>query len=130
VVRGLGHRDLGAILDAVGRARALPLEQLPAVMDREQDRPQVAWVTNVLNAVLGDLCVRRELAPNLVATSTDVRLLVRAALAGAPLPEESMLARGWRAAHMLPELLAVLEGRRSLRIADLRADAPFDYGDV
>jgi ribonuclease D len=130
VVRGLGHRDLGAILDAVGRARAVPPEQLPAVIDREQDRPHVAWVTNVLNAVLGDLCVRRELAANLVATTTDVRLLVRAALAGAPLPEESILTGGWRAAHLLPELLAVLEGRRSLRIADVRADAPFDYGDV
>jgi ribonuclease D len=129
VVRGLAHRDLGAILDAVARARALTPDQLPAAVDREQDPPQVAWVTNVLNAVLGDLCARRDLAANLVASGNDVRLLVRATLARAPLPEESLLTHGWRAAHILPDLTAVLQGRRSLRIADLHADAPFDYGE-
>ena len=130
VVRGLGHRDLGAILDAVARARALPPEQLPAAVDRDQDPPQVAWVTNVLNAVLGDLCARRELAANLVASTSDVRLLVRAARARAPLPEESSLTHGWRAAHVLPDLLAVLEGKRSLRIADLRGETLFDYQEL
>ena len=129
VVRGLGHRDLGAILEVVARARALAPEQLPVAVDRDQDPPQVAWITNVLNAVLGDLCARRELAANLVASSADVRLLVRARLAHAPLPEDSILTRGWRAAHILPDLMAILEGRRFLRIADLRAAAPFAYGE-
>ena len=129
VVRGLAHRDLGAILEAVARARALPPDQLPAAIDREQDPPQLIWLANVLNAVLGDLCNRRELAANLVASNNDVRLLVRAVLARTPLPEDSILTHGWRAAHVLPDLLAVLEGRRSLRIADLRADAPFAYGE-
>ncbi len=86
-------------------------------------------MTNVLNAVLADLCTRRGLAVNLVASTSDVRLLVRAAMARAPLPEDSALTHGWRAAHVLPDLLAVLEGRRSLRFGDLRADAPFDYSE-
>ncbi|NKB16264.1 MAG: hypothetical protein HC774_04305 [Sphingomonadales bacterium] len=38
-------------------------------------------------------------------------------MAGEPLPELS-LTEGWRAQHVLPELLSVLEGRRLVRIAD------------
>ena len=129
VVRGLPRRDLDAILQTVAEARGLPLEQCPPVCGREQDPPQVALVTNVLMAVLGDVCVRRSLAPNLVASTNDVKLLVRARLAGQALPSESLLTSGWRCAHILPDLLAVLEGRRLLRIADIMADAPFDYTD-
>jgi ribonuclease D len=130
VVRGLPRRDLEAILKAVERARALPLDQCPAVAEREQDPNQVGFVANVLQAVLGDLCARRHLAANLVASGQDVKLLVRARLQGGPLPAESLLTRGWRAEHILPDLLAVLDGRRSVRIADVRADAPFALEDV
>ena len=48
-------------------------------------------------------------------------------LAGAPFPSESLLTQGWRARHILPDLLAVLDGQRPLRIADLEKDAPFTY---
>jgi ribonuclease D len=129
VVRGLARRDLAAIFRVVQEARALPPEECPAPAGREQDPPQVALVTNVLNAVLGDLAARWRLAPNLVASSNDVRLLVRARLAGEPPPAESALTRGWRAAHVLPELLAFLDGRRLLRVADVRAEAPFEFAD-
>lgn len=129
VVRGLPRRDLDAILQTVAEARRLPIEDCPAVHGRELDPPQVGLVANVLTAVLGDLCARRSLAPNLVASTNDVKLLVRARLAAQPLPSESLLTSGWRRAHILPDLLAVLEGRRLLRIADVSADAPFDYTD-
>jgi len=133
VIRGLPRRDLDAILQTVVRARALPLDQCPALAEREQDPPQVGLVSNVLLAVLGDLCARRQLAPNLVATNQDVKLLVRARMqtagAGDWLPHESLLTHGWRSGFVLPELLAVLEGRRSLRIADPAAEAPFELED-
>jgi ribonuclease D len=129
-IRGLPRRDLPAILGAVERGRALPSEQCPRAAERDQDPAQVGLVANVLQAVLGDLCARRDLAPGLVATSSDVKLLVRARMQGAPLPAESLLTQGWRAAHVLPELLAVLEGRRSLRIANVRAESPFVVEDI
>jgi ribonuclease D len=129
VIRGLPRRDLDAILQVVELGRALPLEQCPTMTEREQDPPQVGLVANILSAVLGDLCVRRQLAPNLVATGQDVKLLVRARLQGAPPPAESLLTQGWRGAHILPELLAVLEGRRSLRVADVAAEAPLAFED-
>ncbi len=125
VVRGLPRRDLAAIVEAVQRGRALPPEQWPAAAEREQDPPQVGLVANVLLAVLGDWCARRRLAANLVATSHDVKLLVRARLNGAAPPDESMLTRGWRAEHVLPEVVAVLDGKRRLRVADVRSESPF-----
>jgi ribonuclease D len=127
VVRGLPKRDLEAIVEVVQQARGLPLEECPVPAGREQDPPQLALVSAVVIAVLGDLCARRRLAPNLVANNADVKMLVRARLAGEPLPEESQLTRGWRARHILPDLLAILDGRRALRIADVRAEAPFAY---
>jgi ribonuclease D len=125
VVRGLAKRDTQAILETVERARSLPAEQWPRPAEREQDAPQVPLLVGVVSAVLGHLCSEMRLAPNLVATGQDVRLLVRSQVAGEPLPVEALLCRGWRAAHILPELLAVLQGRRSVRVNDVTAEAPF-----
>jgi ribonuclease D len=130
VIRGLPRRDLSAIVRVVEQARALPLEECPSLADREQDPPHVQWVTSVMMAVLGDLCARWRLAPNLVATNNDIKLLVRSRLQGAPLPRESLLTQGWRGAHVLPELLAVLDGRRSLRIEGPDAASPFAFSEV
>jgi ribonuclease D len=127
VVRGLPKRDLVDIVRTVAEARELPPDQLPRAVDRDQDPPQLQPVTSILNAVLADLCGRRGLAANLVSSTADVKALVKARLAGESLPVESVLTRGWRAAHVLPDLLAVLEGRRWLRVADLRAEAPLGY---
>jgi ribonuclease D len=129
MIRGLPRRDLPAVVEVVRRARELPLEQCPAAADREIDPPQVGWIAAVLSAVLGDLSARWRLAPNLVATVSDIKLLVRSRLQNEPPPAESLLTQGWRGRHVLPELLAVLDGRRSLRIADVKAAAPFEFAD-
>jgi ribonuclease D len=130
VIRGLPRRDLGEILQAVERARQLRSEDCPVPAEREQDPPQVGLVANVLLAVLGDLCARMDLAPNFVAANQDIKSLVRARFACQPLPDSSLLTRGWRAQHILPELLAVLEGRRSIHVVDVAAEAPFGYQEM
>jgi ribonuclease D len=130
VVRGLAKRDLATIVQVVEQGRSVPLEQCPRATEREQDPPQVGLVGNVLLAVLGDLCVRKQLAPNLVCSSNDVKLLVRSRLQKADLPTETLLTQGWRSQYVLPELLGVLDGRRSVRVADVIAEAPFAIEDV
>jgi ribonuclease D len=130
VIRGLPRRDLSAIVQVVEQARALPPDQYPPLTDRDQDPPQLQWVTNVMTAVLGDLCARWRLAPNLVANNSDIKLLVRARRQGVELPADFLLAQGWRGTHILPELLAVLNGRRSLYVADLKAENPFGFRDI
>jgi ribonuclease D len=129
VVRGLPHRDLRAILDVVHQARELPPEQCPKPLDRDQDPPQVTLVGNVLSAVLGDLAIRLGVAGSLIASSQDVKQLVRSKRARTPIPRDCILTQGWRAAHVLPELNAILDGKRLLRVADVRGDAPFAYED-
>jgi ribonuclease D len=131
-VRGLPHRDLQGILEAVHRARQLPIEECPTVTGREQDPPQVALASNVLSAVLGDFCARNRLAPNLVASGNDLKLLIRGQLqnGAAAEPSASALSQGWRGQHVLPTLRAVLDGRQSVRIADLTSESPLAYGAV
>jgi ribonuclease D len=124
VIRGLPHRHLAAIMDVVNRVRALPEEDCPTVAGREQDPPQVPLLTSVLSAVLSDFCARNQLAASLVANSQDVKLLIRSRLQGEDLPATSLLCQGWRSRHVLPQALAVLEGRRTVRVADIRAEAP------
>ena len=51
-------------------------------------------------------------------------------MARQPLPEDSQLTHGWRAGHVLPELLAVLEGKRAVFVRSATAEAPFGFLDV
>jgi ribonuclease D len=126
-VRGLARRHLPQIMQAVAEAKALPLEACPECLEREQDPSQVALIVNVLQAVLADVCVRKQLAPNLVTNTNDIKQLIRSRLTNSPLPEDLLLTQGWRAQHLLPELLAILDGQKALRIANLRAPAPLAY---
>jgi ribonuclease D len=126
VVRGLQHRELDAIMAVVQEARALPLEECPVPAERDQDPAQLGIVSGVLIAVLADTCARLKLAQGLVASNNDVRELVRSRLAGEALPELP-LTGGWRAGHVLPALVDVLEGRTLVRVADVGAEAPLGF---
>ncbi len=128
-VRGVGKKFIPAILRAVETARQLPIEQCPPYVEREQELPQVPLIGNILVAVLGNFCHQAQLAVGFVANQEDLRSLVRSRLSGKPLPERCPLSRGWRREHILPELEAVLEGRRSLRITDIQSETPLAIAD-
>ncbi|MFN4258102.1 MAG: ribonuclease D [Gemmataceae bacterium] len=128
VVRGLARRDLDAILEVVEQTHALPLEQCPTVAERDQDPPQVGLVVGLLQAVLADFCARNRLANNLVANTADVKSLVRSYLQQEELTD-SLLAIGWRRDYVLPHLRAVLEGRRGVRVDNVRQAAPLAFRD-
>ena len=72
VMRGLQKKEFPEIVRVVREARALPADQWPVAVPRENDPPQVALVAGLLNAVLGDFCGRTQLAPGLAAPA-DVR---------------------------------------------------------
>lgn len=124
VIRGLPRRFAPEILEVVEQNRAIPLAECPAVLEREPDPVQLGLITNIVAAVLSNYCARCHLAPNLVAAATDMRHLVRARLQGNAFPEHSLLYQGWRRTHVLPELLAVLEGRATLRVVDVHSEIP------
>ncbi|NBO92394.1 MAG: ribonuclease D [Planctomycetia bacterium] len=125
VIRGLAARDLPDVLQTVEAAYALPLEKCPSPPEREVDFPQLPLITNILIAVLGDYCARHHLAMSLVASTSDIRTLTRAAIMGNAIPEMP-LTQGWRARNVLPELLAVLAGRKQFRLANIRSETPLE----
>ncbi len=129
-VRGLAKKFIPELIDAVEKGHRVPPEDRPYPSERDIDPPQVGWMVNLLGASLADFCVRSQLANNLVATTMDLKLLVRAKMQGTEVPGECSLTRGWRSEFVLPHLQAILDGRRSLRIADPRAAAPLAYDDV
>jgi len=129
-LRGLGRADVNGIFGAVERPRRLPAEQWPAEAERDNDTHAVTLVSSLLNVVLADWCGRHDLTTPLVATSADVRRLVRASSKGEPPPADCGLTVGWRKDHVLPVLLEVLEGRRALRVKSLEGEAPLEYGHV
>lgn len=129
VVRGLAHKHLNEIFAAVERGRALPLEICPEPLERDLDPPQVALAVGLVQAALVDFATKEHVAPNLVASNQDIKSLVRGRMQGDVKTAETLLMRGWRADFVLPHLLAVLEGRRGIRIADLTREAPLEYRD-
>src|SRR5262245_30721277 len=129
VIRGLAHKHLGDIFAAIERGRMVLPDACPAPFEREQDPPQIALAVSLVPAALNDFSLKQHLAPNLVANNQDVKNLVRAFAAGDAHQADTLLTRGWRAEFVLPHLLAILEGRRGVRIADLRREAPLSYDD-
>jgi ribonuclease D len=124
VIRGLPRRWLDEIVGIVGQARGLPLQDCPKQVEIDQDPNQVNWAVHILTAVLGDFCVKHGLSPALVATNSDLKLLARAHYRQEPMPQECLLAQGWRSAHVLHYLDEVLRGQRAVRFGKLRDEAP------
>jgi ribonuclease D len=127
---GLGKRYLNVIWEATVKARSLPPTSWPDLIDRDQDPVQVGLIANVLNAWLGDHCHRQHLASNLVASMGDLKEIIRCQIEKQPLPDSLPLGRGWRREFALAKLLTLLEGKASLRIADVASESPFACDDL
>lgn len=125
VVRGMAKRFVMPMWEAIERARKLPMEALPRVEEREQDRPQVSLIVNLLAAIVNDFCSREKLAIGLTATTSDLKDLVRAKMRNEAVSETNLLMNGWRKDHVLPMLHDVLDGKRTVRIANVNAESPF-----
>lgn len=128
-MRGVPRGEAEAIAAAVRAALALPADAWPDVAERDHDPPHVAALSTFLGVLLADLCGRRHLAANLVATTADLKALVRARQPGGK-PVDTGLATGWRARAIRPYLDAVLDGRVAVRVADPTAAAPLGVRPV
>jgi ribonuclease D len=124
--RGVPRGEIERILDAVRRAKALPLDQCPQPETRDNDPPNIVMLGSLLGVVLADWCARNKLAANLVASGSDLKAVVRSRVYGEPTPTVP-LTRGWRAASILPDLQGVLDGTIAIRIANPSAVAPLEF---
>jgi ribonuclease D len=125
-LRGLPRGEQEAILEAVRRAKSLPPEEFPEIEFRDNDPAHVVLLGSLLSVVLADLCARKRIAANLVASGQDLRAVVRARANGSDLPDVP-LTRGWRSQAILSEILAILDGRHALRIVQPSSNAPLAY---
>src|SRR5262249_2064239 len=94
--RGMARRFVQPMWEAIERARQLAPDQLPNNIEREQDRPQVALIVNLLGAILSDFCAREKLAVSLTCSMNDLRDLVRAKMQNDSASATNPLMAGWR----------------------------------
>lgn len=128
-VRGLPRGQEEAIIEAIQRAKALPLAECPEPETRDNDPPNIVLLGSLLNVVLNDYTGRNRLASNLVASNSDLKAIVRSRADDEPLPDVP-LCRGWRAEHVLPELLALLSGETAIRVANPKAADPLELVEL
>jgi ribonuclease D len=127
--RGVPRNEIGPILEAVRRAKALPVDQCPEPEARDNDPPHVVMLGSLLGVVLADWSTRNKIAANLVASGADLKAVVRSRVYREPAPDVP-LTRGWRAANVLTELQAILDGRHAIRVENPSAVAPLGYVPV
>jgi len=126
-LRGIQKSEMGNLNIAVQGALQIPASQYPEAEKQESDPPQVATLATLLSVVLADVCSRMELAPNLVATMSDLKELVRARLLGRPLPPKSQLGGGWRAEAVRQHLDDVLSGHTLVQVRNPNQASPLSY---
>lgn len=127
--RGVPRGEIDRILEAVKRARALPVEDLPEPEYRDNDPPHVVLLGNLLGVVLADWCARNRVAPGLVASGSDLKAVVRSRVGREPLPEVP-LTRGWRASAVLTALQAVLDGTTAVRVENPASATPLELVEL
>ena len=123
-LRGIPRNEAAAIVEAVRRAQALPQQDWPELAERDHDAPHVLLLAQLLGVVMSEWCGRNEVAASIVATTQDLKNLVRAGQPGGSLPAHFPLAAGWRGRSILPELEAFLRGERSLCVGDVTMRHP------
>ena len=113
-MRGMARRFVQPLWEAIQRARQLSPDELPGHLEREQDRPPVG-----LDRQSARRDPERFLRPRKARRQPDGHhersaRLVRAKMQNEPASETNLLMTGWRKEFVLPILLDVLEGKRSV----------------
>lgn len=112
------------ILRVLDSARQVPEESLPEAASRFEEPPGISTLSGLLSGVLAQCCSLNRIAGSLVANQSDIKHLIRWFLEGRPAHHDPVLLQGWRADLCGRTLLAVLEGRYALRIADPGGEFP------
>lgn len=124
--RGAARSSGPAIVAAVQAALQLPNAELPESWRRD-DPPQVGVLAQLLAVSVSALSAEYGIDPQLLATSADLQDLIRWRLNGKPSDPEPPLLSGWRGEILGQPLRELLEGRRHLRVVNLKAANPLAF---
>ena len=116
-IRGIEPADLATygsdIVDAVNRARKIPVEQRPVVPQQVEDTLETKRLAEALWVAAQAICLGQSVTPALVASQTQVIGLARAIAAGDPLESHAPM-QGWRGVCLGRPLLEFLRGKNEL----------------
>ena len=131
-IRGLDRKlfrgSEGEVVAAVKKAQELPEEKLPN-NERREDPPQVAVVQKLLSVASNGLAAEYDVDPALLATTSDLQNLVRWFLEGEDPSDEPDAIQGWRGEILREPLLGFLEGRRYVRVGNIKKANPLVFED-
>lgn len=127
--RGVARSAGAEIFRAVQTAMALPNDQLPPLFRRD-DPPQVGVLSQLLAVVSNGLAAQHSVDPALLATAADLQELVRWRLGLLGDDSRPAILEGWRGEIMGKPLLDLLEGRRHVRVTDLKSPNPLIVDDL
>ena len=123
--RGNLQKHIGDLTAAIETALALDSNEYPDII-RKNRGPHLTVLTQFLSTALGNLCKSAEIAPNLVATTQDVRdwLAYRFNRQGSQSNGPPLLATGWRADLLGSLMDDLLAGKVALRVEDPEQQQP------
>ena len=128
-IRGLDKRIFRNsevdIVNAVRLAQSLQESELPS-NDRRDDPPQVAVLAKLLSVASNGLAAESDVDPALLATTADLQACVRWFLAPQENPKPAVL-QGWRGEILSEPLLGFLEGRRVVRVGNVKRANPLVF---
>jgi ribonuclease D len=128
-IRGLDSRGLRknehGVLAAVAAGRSLPESELP-VNERRDDPPQVAVLTKLLSVAVANLSAEADVDTALLATTSDIQEIVRWFLDREASPRPEVL-EGWRGEILQESLIGFLEGRKVVRVGNVRRSNPLIF---
>ncbi|MDR3763463.1 MAG: HRDC domain-containing protein [Acidobacteriota bacterium] len=128
-IRGLDSRLLRRneheVIAAVTRAKALPDAELPS-NERREDPPQVAVLTKLLSVAVSNLAAEADVDTALLATTSDIQQIVRWFLDRENQPRPEPLT-GWRGEILEETLIGFLEGRRIVRVGNIKRPNPLVF---
>ncbi len=117
------------LLRRIAKAQQIPGDQLPLHIDNPntQQNQDEQVIGKLLGIALANRCAEMNVAQTLVGTSADLRHLVRYHVYKEPSEEKPRLMAGWRAEVCGDLLTDVLDGKISMRVADLKSDHPLHF---
>jgi ribonuclease D len=128
-IRGLDSRLLRKaeqdVVDAVALARSIPESDLPS-NERRDDPPQVAVLTKLLSVAVGNLAAEAEVDTALLATTSDIQEFVRWFLSQDSVARPEVL-DGWRGEILQESLIGFLEGKKVVRVGNVRRPNPLVF---
>jgi len=129
-LRGMERGDIKRVLpqlaECVGRGLELPESELPQTNRSRRLPYQVTVLGQFLSPALSYICRSNQLAVGVVGTTDDVRELIAHRL-GHGEKHTPALASGWRAEIVGRLLDDLIQGRRSIRVIDPKAEEPLTF---